>query len=153
MHYSSRRHLLKLAVLGLAAVALPGSTSPTQAAPAAFTPKGTYKGTYQSTDGPGTGKFSFKVTSAKPGPNNSFQIKGTVKLGKNALKMLVGTVVANPSGGWIVGGPVFNKKATVLGGVELQLDPATNTFTGNYQLLTRQSEPIDAGTLSGNKGR
>lgn len=152
MYSSSRRHLLKLALLGLTAAALPLCVSPAHAAPA-FTPKGTYKGTYQSTDGPGSGKFTFKVTSAKPGPNNSFQIKGTLKLGKNALKMMLGTVVADPEGGWIVGGPVFNKKATVLGGIDLRLNPTTNAFTGDYQLLTRQSEPIDGGTITGNKGR
>ena len=154
MSHSTRRHLLKVALLGLTASAVSlGAALPATAATAAFTPKGTYTGSYQSTDGHGTGKFTFKVSSAKPGPNNSFQIKGTVKLGKNSLKVLVGTVVPNPEGGWIIGAPMFNSKATVLGGIDLLLNPADNTFTGDYQLVTRDNQPIDGGTLSGNKGR
>jgi hypothetical protein len=63
--------------------------------------------------------------------------------------MLTGSVVADPQGGWIVGGLVFNEKMIVLGGIELRLSP-TPTFagkgTGDYPLRTRPSEPSDGGT-------
>lgn len=147
----TRRSLLKASVLAMAALTLPVTVSPAQSAPFAFTPKGTYTGTYASTEGHGSGKFTLKVSSAKPGPNNSFQIKGSVKLGKNSLKVLIGTVVPNPDGGWVIGAPVFNSKATVLGGVDLLLNATDKSFTGNYQLLTRDNQSIDAGTLTGNK--